>query len=447
MSTIKVTTLAGRVSGTAPTLSDGATLPSGKTLSGAGGINVTGVSTFSTLKATTVSIAGTLTYEDVTNVDSVGLITARSGIVATGVVTATGFAGSNVTITSDELDEVSNSSIIFKTDGTEKVRIGNSAGSGCVGISTGNIDPDGNKLLIRGASTVGTTKGHIMLTGDSATVGQGPQIVFSESGGGSAFAGAYIGHARAGSNSLGDLRFGTRATGGDSSTVPTERLRISNTGAFGLSGANYGTSGQVLTSQGTSAAPQWADGGGVWSLINKQEITSSVSNVDVSFGANAGITTSYAQIKVYYDIWLNSGAKIFVRGAYGFSGTFANDVKTSDYWYAGFYLRAGETSMVWALQGENQGGGLITADSNQSHHSGEMIIMNAAGRLYTPGSVSYPALVYNTQGYAGGNNDAKNFTISGHLKGGDNNPLQGIRIYPSSSTLIAGEVRTYGLSA
>jgi hypothetical protein len=35
-----------------------------------------------------VSIAGTLTYEDVVNVDSVGLITARSGIEATGIVTA-----------------------------------------------------------------------------------------------------------------------------------------------------------------------------------------------------------------------------------------------------------------------------------------------------------------------------------------------------------------------
>ena len=34
-----------------------------------------------------MSIAGTLTYEDVTNVDSVGLITARSGIRATGVST------------------------------------------------------------------------------------------------------------------------------------------------------------------------------------------------------------------------------------------------------------------------------------------------------------------------------------------------------------------------
>jgi hypothetical protein len=37
-----------------------------------------------------------------------------------------------------------------------------------------------------------------------------------------------------------------------------ERLRIANTGALGLSGANYGSSGQVLTSQGSGSAPQWA---------------------------------------------------------------------------------------------------------------------------------------------------------------------------------------------
>ena len=54
-----------------------------------------------------VSIGGTLTYEDVTNIDSVGLITARAGVVvgsgitlskdgdifATGVTTATTFSG------------------------------------------------------------------------------------------------------------------------------------------------------------------------------------------------------------------------------------------------------------------------------------------------------------------------------------------------------------------
>ncbi len=44
------------------------------------GLNVTGVATVATLSATTVSIGGTLTYEDVTNIDSIGIITARSGI-------------------------------------------------------------------------------------------------------------------------------------------------------------------------------------------------------------------------------------------------------------------------------------------------------------------------------------------------------------------------------
>ena len=42
-----------------------------------------------------VSIAGTLTYDDVTNIDSVGLITARKGIISSGVVTATAFHGSS----------------------------------------------------------------------------------------------------------------------------------------------------------------------------------------------------------------------------------------------------------------------------------------------------------------------------------------------------------------
>ena len=60
------------------------------------GIVVTGVGTF----YGSVSIGGTLTYEDVTNIDSVGMVTARKGIQvladginAVGVVTATSFSG------------------------------------------------------------------------------------------------------------------------------------------------------------------------------------------------------------------------------------------------------------------------------------------------------------------------------------------------------------------
>ena len=54
-------------------------------------INVSGAATFTG----SVSIGGTLTYEDVKNVDSVGLITARKGIISSGVVTATAFHGAS----------------------------------------------------------------------------------------------------------------------------------------------------------------------------------------------------------------------------------------------------------------------------------------------------------------------------------------------------------------
>ena len=57
------------------------------------GMVVTGVSTFNNA----VSIAGTLTYDDVTNVDAIGVITARSGVnVTTGGVSVTA-GGVNVT--------------------------------------------------------------------------------------------------------------------------------------------------------------------------------------------------------------------------------------------------------------------------------------------------------------------------------------------------------------
>ena len=56
-----------------------------------------------------VSIGGTLTYEDVTNIDSVGIVTARTGIKvlagginAVGVVTATSFAGDGSALTGVE---------------------------------------------------------------------------------------------------------------------------------------------------------------------------------------------------------------------------------------------------------------------------------------------------------------------------------------------------------
>ena len=113
-------------------------------------------------------------------------------------------------------------------------------------LAIGEDDPDGNKLLIRAASTVGTKNGHIMLSGDGATNGEGPQIVFSESGSGSSYAGAYIGHIREGSNSTGSLVFGTRNVSGDVNTVPVERLRIWSSGQATFDKGAPSSSNQVI---------------------------------------------------------------------------------------------------------------------------------------------------------------------------------------------------------
>lgn len=64
----------------------------------------------------------------------------------------------------------------------------------------------------------------------------------------------------------GDLNLAA-PTGGNTtfSTSGSERVRINTSGAIGLGGANYGTSGQVLTSAGSAGTPTWttvAGGGG-----------------------------------------------------------------------------------------------------------------------------------------------------------------------------------------
>ena len=46
-----------------------------------------------------LGVGGVVTYEDVTNVDSIGVITARDGIRCTGIVTATAFHGDGANLT------------------------------------------------------------------------------------------------------------------------------------------------------------------------------------------------------------------------------------------------------------------------------------------------------------------------------------------------------------
>ena len=100
MSEIRVNKVIDEAGTGAGELTQGATLPSGKTISGSGTIAVNSSGTAAGLSGTpdisvgtisasgNVTIGGTLTYNDVTNIDSVGLITARNGIHVTSGITS-----------------------------------------------------------------------------------------------------------------------------------------------------------------------------------------------------------------------------------------------------------------------------------------------------------------------------------------------------------------------
>ena len=89
-------------------------------------LNVTGVATF----AQSVGIAGTLSYEDVTNIDSVGVVTARVGVnVPAGQLDV----GSNVKIGHSGVTTASN----FKTGTTNVHSVGvEAAGINVLGADT-----------------------------------------------------------------------------------------------------------------------------------------------------------------------------------------------------------------------------------------------------------------------------------------------------------------------
>ena len=91
-----------------------------------------------------VSVAGTLTYEDVTNVDSLGIITARTGIKvlaggidAVGVVTATSFDGNLAT--TDLTGTITNAQLAGSIENSKLVN--SSVSYGGVEVSLGSSDP------------------------------------------------------------------------------------------------------------------------------------------------------------------------------------------------------------------------------------------------------------------------------------------------------------------
>ena len=124
-------------------------------------INATGIIT-----ATNLNLTGVLTYEDVTNVDSIGVITARKGIVSSGVVTATAFHGDGSQLTGIAAtalkDNGGNVKIQAQASGAMHTGFSTMQNLRVTGIATfgsGSTTIDNNVINVGTALTLGHTQG------------------------------------------------------------------------------------------------------------------------------------------------------------------------------------------------------------------------------------------------------------------------------------------------
>ena len=194
-----------------------------------------------------LGVAGVLTYEDVTNVDSVGVITARSGI---------------------------------------------------------RIGATGANTLLTGNSTRIDVGNHIRITG-----GTDHDIEFQNGSGRRKFVGG----------DSNELELGSYSSSNSSRDI---HLQIASSGALGLGGANYGTSGQVLTSAGSGSAVQWATpaGGKILQVVNVFKgdgfTTNSTSFTDIT-GLSISITPSSTSSKIMLSCSMGAAGTRINNGDFG----------------------------------------------------------------------------------------------------------------------------------
>jgi hypothetical protein len=255
---------------------------------------------------------GNITFDANSNVVVTGIITATrfSGQITptsleigsniklgnAGVITATSFVGSGAQltgITSPAITSIDNDAVsrVLTTDGD-----GTATAHSEVKIET----VSGNKRFSINRGT-GSTEVPLLVRRTDAS---GIVAEFSNSSG----YGVYIG--QNGATGEGYIRTATGQplvfTTNAGSGIANERLRIGTAGQIGIAGANYGTSGQVLMSQGSGSTVQWASPVVAGSILQTvyNTTTSEGQTTSSSFQNWSGLATNITPLSSSSHLWI-----------------------------------------------------------------------------------------------------------------------------------------------
>ena len=201
-------------------------------------------------------------YADIIkNKNGLGAPALANGLTSVGVITATSFSGSGANLTGIDATSLKDGSGNIKAQATS------------TGIGIGTATP-ANLLDIHGANGAGGLR----LTETNHTNLNRFGRIFEYAGG------LYF-------QSRNDTANGDFIFRGGQDGV--EKLRIGSSSQIGIAGANYGTAGQVLTSGGPSAAPQWAAvSGGYGTVVDEWNIEGSSNYGTISIPTSGAYLNS-----------------------------------------------------------------------------------------------------------------------------------------------------------
>jgi hypothetical protein len=152
---------------------------------------------------------------------------------------------------------------------------------------------------------------------------------------------------RAGANSSSAAEYSFR------NSADTERLRIGPSGQIGIGGANYGTSGQVLTSNGSGSAPSWQTAGGLpaMNIVSGTTQTATANNHYVLTNASATTVTLPASPAAGDVVWItvSNGRVDNVVARNGQNINSLAENMTINSAYAGVQLRYADATRGWVF--------------------------------------------------------------------------------------------------